>query len=110
MRPQYPTDISRQEYETVAEMLKMKYQRYMRRREHQTYHIFCAVLYILGTKEPWRMLPKEFEIPWGTVYHNFKVWRETDALNEVLVKLGRLKEAEYAQTLKGGPRPKVTKL
>ncbi len=36
--------------------------------------IVDAILYVLRSGGPWRMLPHDFP-PWQTVYHYFRLWR-----------------------------------
>lgn len=45
-----------------------------RPRAHLVREILDAVLYVLKSGCPWRLLPHDFP-PWKTVYHYFRLWR-----------------------------------
>ena len=47
-----------------------------RRRSTDLREVVNAILYVLRTGCPWRMLPKEFP-PWQTVYRYFSAWRDS---------------------------------
>lgn len=73
-RPQYESDISRDEFEKVRPMLERARKR-TRPRKHDLYDVFCAVLYFLEEGVAWRGMPKEFP-PWRTVHEYFTQWSE----------------------------------
>lgn len=58
---------------------------------HDTYDVFCAVLFILKTDSTWRTLPDCYP-PWRSVHHHFTVWTASagsvTVLEEALVVLG----------------------
>ena len=87
---QYPSDISREEYEEIREDLEGARKK-TRPREYDLYDVFCAVLYVVQGGIQWRMLPSDYP-KWQSVYYYFRVWSEKDEtgvsiLDKVLHKL-----------------------
>ena len=88
----YPSDISREEFEIIREDLE-KAKRKTRPRKTDLYDIFCAVMYIVKGGIQWRMLPSDFP-NWKLVYYYFIVWSKKDdngvsLLDKVLKKINR---------------------
>lgn len=88
----YPSDISREEFEIIREDLESAKKK-TRPREVDLYDIFCAVLYILKGGIQWRMLPSDFP-NWKLVYYYFSVWSKAEdggasLLDRVLKKISR---------------------
>lgn len=78
-RPEFPSDISREQFESVRPMLEAA-RRKTRPRKHDLYDVFCAVLYFLDSGVAWRSMPPGFP-PWRTVHEYFTQWtmlREED--------------------------------
>ena len=101
-RPAFPSDISREQFEQVRDMLEAA-RRKTRPRKHDLYDVFCAVLYLLDTGSAWRGMPPAFP-PWRTVHEYFTQWtllREdgSSLLERALERLGRRKEAVRLQQL-----------
>lgn len=71
-RPEFATDISRDEFESVRGMLEAA-RRKTRPRKHDLYDVFCAVLYFLDSGGAWRSMPAAFP-PWRTVHEYFTQW------------------------------------
>jgi transposase len=91
-RPEFATDLSRDEFEAVREMLEAS-RRKTRPRKHDLYDVYCAVLYFLDSGGAWRTLPAEFP-PWRTVHEYFTQWTmprldEPTLLAQTLDKIGR---------------------
>lgn len=91
-RPEFATDISREEFEAVRGMLEAA-RRKTRPRKHDLYDVFCAVLYFLNSGGAWRSLPEEFP-PWRTVHEYFTQWTmsregEPSLLEFALEKMGK---------------------
>ncbi len=94
-RPIFPSDISREQFDSVRSMLEAA-RRKTRPRKHDLYDVFCAILYFLHTGAPWRSLPPAFP-PWRTVHEYFSQWNmlrdgEHTLLELSLKKLGRRQE------------------
>jgi len=71
-RKQYPSDITREQYESIRPMvegLKKK----TRPRQVDLYDVFCAILYVLKNACTWRALPHDFP-RWDRVYKYFLLW------------------------------------
>ena len=88
----YPSDISREEFEIIREDLE-KAKRKTRPRKTDLYDIFCAVMYIVKGGIQWRMLPSDFP-NWKLGYNYFTVWSKKDdngvsLLDKVLKKINR---------------------
>ena len=98
MRQEYPSDITREQFEKIRPMLES-----VRRKTHprkvDLYDAFCGVLYILKTGCQWRSLPHEYP-KWRTVHAYFEIWtgkqrgkrkkktKQPTLLDEVLKKIG----------------------
>ncbi|MDE5763873.1 MAG: transposase [Ruminococcus sp.] len=68
----YPSDISREQYELIREELENAKRKTMPRKI-DLYDVFCAVLYVVKGGIQWRMLPSDF-LKWQLCYYYFKVW------------------------------------
>lgn len=77
MSHNYPSDISREQFELIRADLESA-RRKTKPRKLDLYDIFCAVLYVLKSGCQWRMLPKDFP-KWSTVYAYFRIWTEKQA-------------------------------
>lgn len=89
---EYPSDISREQYEIIGETLEGARKR-THPRKVDLYDVFCAVLYILKSGCQWRMLPSDFPKK-STVYWYFRIWTEkrvdgSTLLEDVLKKSGQ---------------------
>jgi transposase len=103
-RPEFPSDVSREQFDSVRDMLEAA-RRKTRPRKHDLYDVFCAVLYFLHTGNAWRSMPPEFP-PWRTVHEYFTQWtmlRDGDRtlLEQALDKLGRTAEIARLRQLTG---------
>jgi transposase len=74
MRKNYPSDISREQFEQIRELLESARKK-TRPRQVDLYNVFCAVLYLLKSGYQWRMMPSDFP-KWRTVHHYFSLWSE----------------------------------
>jgi transposase len=96
-RPEFPSDISREDFERVRPMLEAA-RRKTRPRKHDLYDVFCAVLYFLDSGVAWRSLPPVFP-PWRTVHEYFTQWtlargNETGLLERALEQAGKTEMIE----------------
>jgi len=73
-RKKYPSDISREQYEVIREMLE-NFKKRTKPRKVDLYDVFCAVLYVLKSGCQWRMLPSDFP-KWRTVYEYYRQWSD----------------------------------
>ena len=76
MRPPYPSDISRDQFEQIRPLLEGARKKTAPRKV-DLYEVFCAVLYLLRSGCQWRMLPDSFP-KWRTVHAYFQIWSEVD--------------------------------
>ena len=91
-RPEFPSDLSREDFERVRPMLEAA-RRKTRPRKHDLYDVFCAVLNFLDSGVAWRSLPRDFP-PWRTVHEYFTQWTlargdERSLLERALEQVGR---------------------
>ena len=101
-RQTFPSDVPREQFETVREMLEAA-RRKTRPRKHDLYDVFCAVLYFLHTGSAWRSMPPEFP-PWRTVHEYFTQWtsargNQTSLLEDALRLLRRQQQVDKLHTL-----------
>jgi len=73
-RKQYPSDLSREQFERVRSLLEGVRKR-TKPRTVDLYEVFNAVLYLLKSGCQWRMLPEGFP-KWRTVHSYFAKWSE----------------------------------
>lgn len=88
----YPSDISREEFEIIRPALEGA-RKTTKPRKLDLYDVFCAVLYLLKSGCQWRMLPSDFP-KWSTVYFYYCIWTEEEEnkstiLQDVLKKIGK---------------------
>jgi len=86
----YPSDISREQYELIREDLE-SVKKKTKPRDVDLYDVFCGVLYIIKGGIQWRMLPSDFP-KWELVYYYFSIWKKEDengisTLDRVLKKI-----------------------
>lgn len=74
MRKIYPSDTSREQFETIRSILEGARKR-TKPRTVDLYEVWCGLLYVLRTGCQWRALPSDFP-DWRTVYAYFAKWRE----------------------------------
>lgn len=74
MRKTYPSDVSREQFETILPLLESA-RRKTKKRELDLYDVFCGALYVLKGGIQWRMLPVDFP-KWRSVYSYFQIWNE----------------------------------
>lgn len=91
-RPEFASDVSREEFELVRPLLESARRR-TRPRKHDLYDVFCAVMYFIASGSAWRTLPRDFP-PWRTVHEYFTQWTmarggQTTLLEQALRELGR---------------------
>ena len=71
-RKEYPSDISREQFKGIQEMLESAKRR-TTPRKHDLYDVFCAILYLLKNGCTWRALPGDFP-KWNLVRYYFDHW------------------------------------
>jgi transposase len=101
-RPTFPTDVTREQFDTVREMLE-EARRKTRPRKHDLYDVFCAVLYFLHARIAWRSIPLDFP-PWRTVHEYFTQWiilsdGDHTLLESALERVGRNTEIDQLRRL-----------
>lgn len=84
MREEYPSDISREQFEKIRPILEGARKK-TKPREVDLYEVFCAVLYILKSACQWRMLPSDFP-KWQNVYAYFRIWKNQAEGNESILE------------------------
>ena len=90
MRKEYPSDISREQFEKIREYLEGSTKKTHPRR-YDIYDIFCAILYLLKEGCTWRAIPHDYP-NWQNVRYHYDMWSRPDdngvsLLDKVLQKL-----------------------
>lgn len=90
MRPSYPSDITREQFELIRYQLENS-SKTTHPMDYDLYDIYCAVSYLLKEGCRWRSLPHDFP-KWQIVYYHFKKWEKkradgTSILDDVLSEL-----------------------
>ena len=76
MRQSYPSDVTREQFETIRAFLESA-RKVTKPRDVDLYDIFCAIQYVLREGCRWRSLPHDFP-KWQNVYAYFRIWSEED--------------------------------
>jgi len=84
--PQYETCVTDFQWHIISPLLPSA----RRRGRPRTClrRVLNAILYVLKSGCPWRMLPKDFPA-WKTVYHHFRAWSRSDLLESINACLRR---------------------
>jgi len=94
----YPSDISREQFESIRSMLESSRKRTNPRRV-DLYAIFCAIFYLLKNAATWRALLADFP-PVSTVSYYFDAWTRIpddshmSLLDQALKKIGGARAQE----------------
>lgn len=94
---QYPSDISREKFETIRPLLE-SVRKTTKPRTIDLYDVFNGILYVVKTACQWRALPHDYP-KFGTVHKYFRMWSEiredgSTTLEQVLKKIGRKRTYE----------------
>jgi len=84
MRKQYPSDINREQFEEIRELLEGARKK-TKPRKIDLYDAFCGVLYTLKSGCQWRMLPSDFP-KWRSVHAYFQIWSDRKDGKESLLE------------------------
>lgn len=95
-RKQYPSDISREQFEQIRGMLEGVRHK-TRPRRVDLYDIFCAISYLLKNASVWRALPSDFPSI-STVRYYFDLWSSERAGEEPSLLAQALKKSGGART------------
>ncbi len=102
MRKEYPSDISREQFEKIREDLEGAKKK-TKPRKYDLYDIFCAVLYILKEGCTWRAIPHDYP-NWQNVRYHYDIWAEPNdnginLLDRILRKLVEMERKENNRSL-----------
>lgn len=103
MRKEYPSDITREQFEKIREELEGTKKK-TRPRKYDFYDIFCAILYILKEGCTWRAIPHDYP-NWQNVRYHYDIWAKPDddgisLLDRILQKLVETERKENDRSLK----------
>ena len=76
MRKEYPSDISKEEFEMIREDLEGA-RKQTHPRKYDLYDIFCAILYLLKEGCTWRAIPHDYP-NWQNVRYHYDIWAAPD--------------------------------
>jgi transposase len=104
MRQEYPSDITKEQFEKIREDLE-GVKKKTHPRKYDLYDIFCAILYILKEGCTWRAIPHDYP-KWQNVRYHYDIWAAPDEngvslLDKIMRKLvesERVKEKRSEQT------------
>ena len=97
MRRVYPSDVSREQFEVIRNLLEESRKK-TKPRKIDLYDVFCAVLYVLKSGCQWRMLPSDYP-KWSTVYSYFCQWNAKPSEEDLSLLEQALKKSGWR-----GPR------
>jgi len=72
MRKQYPSDITREQFEQIRKDLSNA-RKVTHPRMYDLYDIFCAILYLLKEGCSWRGISHDFP-KWQNVRYHYDIW------------------------------------
>lgn len=98
----YPSDISRRQWDAVADLLPDDSPT-GRRRTTDLREIVNAINYRWTTGCAWRVLPHDFP-PWETVYRYFRRWERDGTLREIREVCLRRRTPTRSRTAAGRPQ------
>jgi transposase len=107
MRKNYPSDISREQFEKIRPQLE-SFRKKTKPRTVDLYDVFCGILYVLTSGCQWRMLPSDFP-KWRNVHEYFLIWSQpkkgenksllekmlTEFVGKIRLKTGRNKKTSF---------------
>jgi transposase len=104
MRKEYPSDITREQFELIRVDLATA-TKATRPRIYDLYDIFCAVLYLFKEGCTWRAIPHDFP-QWENVRYHYDIWSKPDKngvslldrIHRKLVEAERVKDGRDTQT------------
>ena len=96
----YPSDITREEFEPIRELLESARKR-TKPRTVDLWEIFNGVLYVLKQGCRWRSLPREYP-KWRTVYDYFCKWKEVSLQTNKSILEQALKKISFRPTNQPG--------
>ena len=90
MRKEYPSDISRKQFEIIRKDIEAAKKK-THPQKFDLYDIFCAVLYLLKEGCTWRAIPHDYP-KWQNVRYHYDMWAKPDEdgvslLDRILRKL-----------------------
>ena len=97
MRKEYPSDITREQFELIREDFEESKKK-THPRKYDLYDIFCAILYLLKEGCTWRALPHDYP-NWQNVRYHYDIWAKPNddgvsLLDKVLRKLVEMERQE----------------
>ena len=90
MRKEYPSDISREQFEIIRKDIEAAKKK-THPQKFDLYDIFCAVLYLLKEGCTWRAIPHDYP-KWQNVRYHYDIWAKpyedgVSLLDRILRKL-----------------------
>ena len=97
MRKEYPSDITREQFELIREDFEESKKK-THPRKYDLYDLFCAILYLLKEGCTWRALPHDYP-NWQNVRYHYDIWAKPNddgvsLLDKVLRKLVEMERQE----------------
>jgi transposase len=105
MRKEYPSDVTREQFEGIRVDLAAATQS-TRPRKYDWYDIFCAILYLLKEGCTWRAIPHDYP-KWQNVRYHYDIWARPDENGVSLLDKIQRKLVE-AERIKNGREPNTT--
>ncbi|GHV39172.1 hypothetical protein FACS1894187_18830 [Synergistales bacterium] len=106
MRQSYPSDVTREQFETISYHFET-FRKVTRPRKYDLYDIFCACLYVLKGGCTWRGLPHDFP-NWQTAYHYFQMWSKKDDIEEISLLDKIMRELVMSERIMLGREPSTS--
>ena len=97
MIKEYPSDISREQFEIIRKDIEAAKKK-THPQKFDLYDIFCAVLYLLKEGCTWRAIPHDYP-KWQNVRYHYDIWAKPDEdgvslLDRILRKLVEMERKE----------------
>ena len=105
MRKEYPSEVTREQFELIRVDLATA-TKATRPRKYDLYDIFCAILYLLKEGCTWRAIPHDYP-KWQNVRYHYDIWARPDENGVSLLDKIQRKLVE-AERIKNGREPNTT--
>ena len=105
MRAAYPSDVTREQFETIRYTLEPA-RKVTHPRRYDLYDIFCAVLYVLREGCRWRSLPHDYP-KWNNVYYHYQNWSKKGEDDKSILDKA-LEELVLSERIINGKQPAPT--
>ena len=89
MATAYPSNLTNEEWELIKDLFNPRDNR-GKKSDYNRKDIVDAIMYIVKTGVQWQYLPKDFNIPYKTVYDYYNQWVRYGVIDKALDRLNQI--------------------